>query len=61
VEAFLEAAGTEGRGWLEAAKLVAIGPTTAAAARDLGLSVAAVASQPTPEALVEATFRALSG
>ncbi len=54
-ETFLEAAGRERLG---AARLVAIGPTTAAALARLGLSVAAVAAHPTPEALVEATIQA---
>jgi uroporphyrinogen-III synthase len=61
VEAFLDVLGAEGRRWLDHARVVAIGPTTAAAARGLGLSVAAVASHPTPEAMVEATFQALGG
>ncbi|OJH39648.1 uroporphyrinogen-III synthase [Cystobacter ferrugineus] len=57
-EAFLEDAGRERLG---AARLVAIGPTTAAALSQLGLAVAAVAERPTPEALVEATVRAVRG
>lgn len=57
-EAFLEAAGPEP---LAQARLVAIGPTTAAALAHLGLAVAAVAERPTPEALVEATIRAIHG
>ncbi|MET0405768.1 MAG: uroporphyrinogen-III synthase [Cystobacter sp.] len=57
-EAFLEDAGRERLG---AARLVAIGPTTAAALSHLGLTVAAVAEQPTSEALVEATVRAIRG
>ena len=57
-ETFLEAAGRERLG---AARLVAIGPTTAAALTQLGLPVAAVAGHPTPEALVEATIRAIRG
>lgn len=57
-EAFLEAAGREGLGQ---ARLVAIGPTTAAALERLGLPVASVAERPTPEALVEATVRAIRG
>jgi len=55
-EAFLEAVGRERIG---AARLVAIGPTTAAALAQLGLPVAAVAERPTPEALVDATIRAI--
>lgn len=57
-EAFLEAVGRERLG---AARLVAIGPTTAAALTHLGLPVASVAERPTPEALVEATVRAIRG
>ncbi|WP_434381262.1 uroporphyrinogen-III synthase [Melittangium boletus] len=57
-EAFLEEAGREGLG---AARLVAIGPTTATALTHLGLAVAAVAERPTSEALVEATIRAIRG
>ncbi len=57
-ESFLEAAGRERLG---SARLVAIGPTTAAALSQLGLPVAAVAERPTPEALVEATIRAIRG
>ncbi len=57
-EAFLEAVGRERLG---PARLVAIGPTTAAALAQLGLPVAAVAERPTPEALVEATIRAVRG
>lgn len=57
-ETFLEAVGGERLG---SARLVAIGPTTAAALVQLGLAVAAVAERPTPEALVEATIRAIRG
>jgi uroporphyrinogen-III synthase len=57
-ESFLEAAGRERLG---TARLVAIGPTTAAALAQLGLPVSAVAERPTPEALVEATIRAIRG
>ncbi len=57
-ETFLEAAGRERLG---TARLVAIGPTTATALTQLGLAVAAVAERPTPEALVEATIRAIRG
>jgi uroporphyrinogen-III synthase len=55
-EAFLEAVGRERLG---TARMVAIGPTTAAALAHLGLAVAAVAERPTPEALVDATIRAV--
>ena len=57
-ESFLEAVGAER---LAQARLVAIGPTTASALEHLGLAVAAVAERPTPEALVEATIRAIRG
>ncbi|WP_211194061.1 uroporphyrinogen-III synthase [Pyxidicoccus fallax] len=57
-EAFLEAVGRERLG---AAKVVAIGPTTAAALERLGLPPAAVAERPTPEALVDAAVRAVRG
>ncbi|HSP78457.1 MAG TPA: uroporphyrinogen-III synthase [Myxococcaceae bacterium] len=57
-EAFLEEVGRERLGQ---ARLVAIGPTTEAALARLGLPVAAVAERPTPEALVEATVRAIRG
>ena len=39
--------------------LVAIGATTAAATRELGLTVAAVASSPTPEGVLQATIDAI--
>lgn len=58
VEAFLE---TAGRGPLEQARVVAIGPTTAGALARLELKVAAVAGSPTPEGLVEAAIRAIHG
>jgi uroporphyrinogen-III synthase len=57
-EAFLDAAGRERLG---AARVVAIGPTTAAALERLGLPPAAVAERPTPESLVDATVRAVRG
>jgi uroporphyrinogen-III synthase len=57
-ETFVEAVGRERLG---PARLVAIGPTTAAALTQLGLPVAAVAERPTSEALVEATIRVIRG
>jgi uroporphyrinogen-III synthase len=57
-EAFLEASEPWGRALLERAARVAIGPTTAAALSELGLSAKAVATAPTPEALVEAAVLA---
>ena len=41
--------------------LVAIGATTAAATRELGLTVAAVAPSPTPEGVLHATIDATRG
>lgn len=41
---------------LSTTRLVAIGATTAAAARDLGLPVAAIAPSPTPEGVLQATI-----
>ena len=41
--------------------LVAIGATTAAAARELGLPVAATAPSPTPEGVLQATIDAIRG
>jgi uroporphyrinogen-III synthase len=57
-EAFLDAVGVERLG---RARVVAIGPTTASALGHLGLEVTAMAEHPTPEALVEATVRAVRG
>ncbi len=51
---FLEATGEDGRALCAAAKVVCIGPVTAQAAEAYGLTVAAVASEPTTEAMVEA-------
>lgn len=53
-EAYLEALGDRGREALSKAAVVAIGPTTADAARELGLRVDAVAAEPSSEALVQA-------
>ncbi len=58
-EAFLDACGERGRTLLASAKVVAIGPTTAAALEGLGVPPAAVAEKPTPSALVEAAIRAV--
>ena len=44
---------------LPVTRLVAIGATTAAAARELGLPVAAIASSPTPEGLLQAVISAV--
>lgn len=57
-EAFLEAAGRER---LAGARVVAIGPTTAAALARMDVEVAAVAERPTPEGLVDAAIRAIHG
>ncbi|XXF75827.1 uroporphyrinogen-III synthase [Myxococcaceae bacterium GXIMD 01537] len=57
-EAFLEAAGRERLG---AARVVAIGPTTAGALARMGVEVAAVAARPSPEGLVDASIRAVHG
>lgn len=57
-EVFLEDVGREKLG---PARVVAIGPTTAAALERLGLPPAAVAERPTPEALVDATVLAVRG
>ncbi|MCP3141194.1 uroporphyrinogen-III synthase [Pyxidicoccus xibeiensis] len=57
-EAFLEAVGRERLG---PARVVAIGPTTAAALERLGLPAASVAERPTSEALVDAAVRAVRG
>ncbi|MFP2934285.1 uroporphyrinogen-III synthase, partial [Pyxidicoccus sp. 3LG] len=43
------------------AKVVAIGPTTAAALERLGLPATCVAERPTSESLVDATVRAVRG
>ena len=43
----------------EGTGLVAIGATTAAATRELGLTVAAVAPSPTPEGVLQATIDAI--
>jgi uroporphyrinogen-III synthase len=60
-EAYLEATGDEGRALLARARLVAIGPTTAAALVALGLPAPIVAESPTPPALVDAAIGAVRG
>ncbi len=60
-EAFLESTGDPGRRVLSQAAVIAIGPTTANALAAMGVSVAAVAEQPTPAALVAAAVRAIHG
>ncbi|MFL5345924.1 MAG: uroporphyrinogen-III synthase [Hyalangium sp.] len=57
-EIFLESAGRERLGQ---ARVVAIGPTTAATLARLGIEVAAVAERPTSEGLVDAAIRAIHG
>ena len=58
-DALLEVVGASGRAWVESAKRVAIGPTTAAALAERGLPAAAVASEPTPQGLLEAAVLAV--
>lgn len=60
-EAFLQSAGEVGREVLSRAAVVAIGQTTAKALAALGVSVAAVADQPTSAELVAAAVRAIRG
>ncbi len=60
-EAFLEATLDSGRALLTRAKVVTIGPTTAAALDAMGLPGAFVAAHPTAAELVEATVRAVRG
>lgn len=60
-EALLEGLADSAQPVLAEAKLVAIGPTTAAALETLGRPAAEVAERPTSEALVEAVVRAVSG
>jgi len=57
-EAFVDVLGEEAHLLSERAKLLAIGPTTAAALERLGFRVARVALHPTSEALVEAAITA---
>jgi uroporphyrinogen-III synthase len=57
-EAFLDASEPWGRPLMEKAARVAIGPTTAAALEELGLSANVIAEAPTSEGLLEATVRA---
>lgn len=59
-EAFLEALGEKAREALSRAAVVAIGPTTADAVRELGLRVDAVASAPSSEALVQAAVEVVA-
>ena len=60
-EAFLDATGEPGRVLLTAARLVAIGPTTASALVGLGLPPPVVAQQPTSACLVDAVAAAVQG
>jgi uroporphyrinogen-III synthase len=57
-EVFLE---TVGRERLGVARVVAIGPTTAAALERLGMPATTVAERPTSESLVDAAVRAVRG
>ena len=57
-DAFLDAVGRERLG---TSRVVAIGPTTAAALERLGLPPTTVAERPTMESLVDATVRAVRG
>jgi uroporphyrinogen-III synthase len=58
-EAFLDVTGEQGRALLQAAKVVAIGPTTAHALEHMEVPVAEMAETPTSEALVDAAVRAV--
>ncbi len=58
-EALWELPGGRGQALAKAAKLVAIGPTTAAALERLGLEAASVAHVPTAEGLVDAVVHAV--
>jgi uroporphyrinogen-III synthase len=58
-ESFHENLGDLGPELVGGLKVVAIGPTTAAAVQALGLSLAAVASRPTPHGLVDAAVEAM--
>lgn len=60
-EALFDLLGSIDTSRLKRSKFVAIGPTTAAALKRLGVAVAAVAERPTSEALVDAAVRALGG
>jgi uroporphyrinogen-III synthase len=61
LDAFFTAAPDDAARILETAHVVAIGPTTAAALQARGVSVAAVAENPSAEGLVDATIRAVRG
>jgi uroporphyrinogen-III synthase len=54
------ACGDRAHEWFASLALVAIGETTAAAIRDRGCEVAAVARQPTPEGIADAVEQAVS-
>jgi uroporphyrinogen-III synthase len=60
-EAFLESTGDVGRRVLSRAAVIAIGPTTANALAAKGITVSAVADEPTSSSLVAAAARAIRG
>ena len=59
-EVFLEELGEDGRELLASAKVVAIGPTTAAALAGQGVVVSGIAARPTAAAWVDAAVAALT-